>query len=276
MLLLIVAFVGWTLTRVQAPGFRVTSVGFLRPEDNRPHWHTSEVNVSFTDGGFDEPHQRIGHAFLRVDVTTVPAGSALEVNGVKPPTAVMQSEPNEDHYDLNGNLESDDVRVWQDSNNRGIVYTLWRHQFKRVTIFLPLDVEPTKTTFADRQLYFSYDFGNVDKYRDTLDKDRSLLNRAGEKLIPYTVHCDLRDADSPVFDYGTPTDRLSARVSESDIVRLSWRSERREQLRDVLLLVLGTLAAFGAAAILEGVRPYVDAFRKYSQIDQSEGDSPDV
>jgi len=134
MLLLIVAFVGWTLTRVQAPGFRVTSVGFLRPEDNRPHWHTSEVNVSFTDGGFDEPHQRIGHAFLRVDVTTVPAGSALEVNGVKPPTAVMQSEPNEDHYDLNGNLESDDVRVWQDSNNRGIVYTLWRHQFKRVTI----------------------------------------------------------------------------------------------------------------------------------------------
>jgi hypothetical protein len=192
--------------------------------------------------------------------------------GVKLPTTVIQNEPEENHYDLKGNVESKDMRVWPDSDNSGVVYVLWRHQFKTVSIFFPLATVPAETTFADRQLYFSYDFGNIDKYKETLVEDRPLLNQATRTLIPYTVHCDLRDADSPVFDYGTPTDRLAAVVDVSDIVRLSWRSERREQLRDVLLLVLGTLGAFGAAAILEGVRPYIDAFKKRTRIDQSEDD----
>lgn len=47
-------------------------------------------------------------------------------------------------------------------------------------------------------------------------------------------------------------------VAPGERLVLSWRSQNRESLRDIIIVIIGSLVALGAAMLLEALRPFVE------------------
>jgi len=79
-----------------------------------------------------------------------------------------------------------------------------------------------------------------------------------------TVTMRLRGAEDMSFNGGVPdgnSDQYDTTrvLSPAGYTRVSWTDTVREQLRDIYLILIGTLIAIGVTAVIEAVRPYVDA-----------------
>lgn len=66
------------------------------------------------------------------------------------------------------------------------------------------------------------------------------------------------------FDLETPESTRVLRAGGS--LTAEWSDVSREQLRDVLLVVIGTLIAFGVTTLIEGLRPLIDGRRLASEV----------
>lgn len=66
------------------------------------------------------------------------------------------------------------------------------------------------------------------------------------------------------FDLENPESTRVLRAGGS--LTAEWSDVSREQLRDVLLVVIGTLIAFGVTTLIEGLRPLIDGRRLASEV----------
>jgi len=55
-------------------------------------------------------------------------------------------------------------------------------------------------------------------------------------------------------------------IAPGDFVNATWRDIRREQIRDMLLVIIGTLVAIGATTLIEGLRPLFELMAEKTDV----------
>jgi hypothetical protein len=85
------------------------------------------------------------------------------------------------------------------------------------------------------------------------------------RSVTFVLQFDAPDAEEISFHDGYLLPLIIAPESKRGLVppfslRVSWSDVRREQLRDVLLVIIGTLVALGATTLIEGLRPVFELF----------------
>jgi len=84
---------------------------------------------------------------------------------------------------------------------------------------------------------------------------------ADEKPLPWVLAlANVADADQMRFTGGVPGQQPESEriISENYYTTSRWQSLSAESTRDILLVVIGSLIALGAATLLEALRPVVE------------------
>ena len=51
---------------------------------------------------------------------------------------------------------------------------------------------------------------------------------------------------------------LAAYVPQDTVITVSWKNLYFEQMRDIILIVIGSLIALGVTVLIEAMRPYIE------------------
>jgi hypothetical protein len=137
-----------------------------------------------------------------------------------------------------------------EATSGGAVYRYSFKNFRGSSIVCAIVPLTASTSFIDRRLdAWEYDPPNAQR-------------PPGEKPLPMLLDFSaIPNADNMRFVGGKPglrweTDRILD--TEEQRIQLYWVSSTQTSLRDILLVIIGSLIALGAATLLEALRPYVD------------------
>lgn len=140
-----------------------------------------------------------------------------------------------------------------DANDATSAGALYRYHFEKLrsgSIVCPIEPLVADVSFVDRRL-------DAWGYSAAYDQPPP-----AEKPLPVVLDLSaISNAENMRFVGGKPGLRWETdRILDADerYIQSYWASKTQTSTRDVLLVVIGSLIALGAATLLEALRPYVD------------------